>query len=63
MGLQTTLGPAFLFLWGPPYLLPHILSPAFYTSSQPSASLGASITPHKKHTLEFKATLHFFPPK
>lgn len=54
MGLQTTIGLAFLFLWGPPCPLPHTFSPAFYTSPEPSVSLGASITPHKKPTLEFK---------
>ena len=63
MVLQTTLGLGFLFLWGPAYLLSHLLSPAFYTSPEQSVSLAASITPHKKPTLEFKATLHFFPPK
>lgn len=46
---------------GPPCLLPHILSPAFYTSPEPSVSLGVSITPHKKPTLEFKAAISSLP--
>lgn len=56
MGTRTTLGPAFLFLWGLQCLLPHMHSLTSYTSPL-RAGLGAPITPHQKPIQELKATV------